>query len=405
MTADHVKRYGNSTPFLLIGSAYVALLFPSSIDGVIVPVLQTLQCIILASFFLIYGSINGFIKQNIALGVAIVFLLVIFTLFSPFDYVAIGGVAPYILMLSMLSTRIVMNKSMWNKFATNLLIINVMIFALGFGVLAGIEPLVWIIEKFYKAYDENLYESMIVWYSKPVGVFASHSIAAVAYFSLFLININLSCCGVASKSIRSAFLVSGFLYLILLLFLFSNSSVILFVVSVAYLLYFFARKSKKTAIVLLMLSLVVCTCLVLGGVLSDSYNQISEIFTYDAGGFLGRYTEGGRLQSTYDFIIDNPFRPIGLTYGDNIMLGDNFIAEYIVKISFLGYLLILLMLYNWIRLNGRRLLFISFAFFIAVDLGYPILTTVRLSGVLPFYFLGIYLATISVNKITKTSLR
>jgi len=119
------------------------------------------------------------------------------------------------------------------------------------------------------------------------------------------------------------------------------------------------------------------------------FGLLKIIFGGSSGnGFLSRYTSGGRLQVTYNYLTDNYFLPIGLTYSTKISLGDNFIAEYVIKLSIFGYFLILYYMWGWLR---RHLAFSVamgfFCFFIVADFAYPLLVYYRIAAALPFYAL------------------
>jgi hypothetical protein len=377
--------------WLLIISGYIAFFFPSSISGQIEPSLQYIQSIIIAGLMLAQAKNNGFIESNLALILVFVTLAAFFTLLSPFDYVAAGGFGPYLLMMATLTTKINEMHMSVKPLILNILLINGVIFIMGFGIVGGNEIVIGLVESFYKAYDDNLFESMIVWYSKPVTVFATHSVAAIAYFCLFYLSHKISSFKQISKSMRFYFNLSKLLYIVLLLLLASNSSIILFAFSVLIIILSMMHELNGFLKILFGLTLVFFGGFLLydfSGVFGlNLLDLIGKIFSYDAGGFLGRYASGGRLQSTYDYIIENPFRPIGMTYGGDLSLGDNFIAEYIIKYSLVGYLLILAMLYLWIRQNYRKVALILMIFIIATDLAYPLLTTVRLVGFMPLFIL------------------
>jgi hypothetical protein len=109
----------------------------------------------------------------------------------------------------------------------------------------------------------------------------------------------------------------------------------------------------------------------------------------EGGGLLGRYLAGGRLQPTYDYLVSHHFLPVGLAFDESIALGDNFIAEYVLRISFFGYLILLGMLWMFLRANlhtrGQRVGFMLF--FLAADIGYPLLPYPRVAACLPFFML------------------
>jgi hypothetical protein len=105
-------------------------------------------------------------------------------------------------------------------------------------------------------------------------------------------------------------------------------------------------------------------------------------------GILSRYASGGRLQNSYDYLINNNFIPIGFSYSPDISFGDNFIAEYIIKISIVGYIIIMYLLWTWLRRNLTwRSAVLFFSFFLVTDLAYPLLVYSRVAAVLPFFVL------------------
>lgn len=378
--------------WLLVISGYIAFFFPSSINGQIEPSLQYIQASIIAILIFSYSIANRFIKSNLALTCVFLILAMLFTLLSPFDYIAAGGLAPYLLMIAALTLKINETNVGPKVVIVNIALINGLILSIGFGIVVGNDFLIGLVERFYKAYDDNLFESMIIWYSKPVTVFATHSVAAIAYFCLFYLSHIISSSNQTPKFMRVYFNINKLLYILLLLLLTSSASLILFVLSIVIII-----SSAMVGCSGLINYLFGLVAIFVVGLLIYSFSEAfgvslvdltSQIFSYDAGGFLGRYAIGGRLQPTYDYILTNPFRPIGFTYGNDLSLGDNFIAEYIVKFSLVGYLVILAMLYLWVRQNFRKVALIAMTFIIATDLAYPLLTTVRLVGFMPLFFVA-----------------
>jgi len=106
----------------------------------------------------------------------------------------------------------------------------------------------------------------------------------------------------------------------------------------------------------------------------------------EGNGFLARYAPGGRLQGTYEYLADNNLMPIGFSYSEDISLGDNFIAEYVVRTSPLGYAVVLYLLWSWFRRHldlSQATAF--FGFFLLADLAYPLLVYARVAAALPFF--------------------
>lgn len=379
----------NSSAWLLVVAAYLSLLFPSSLDSDIEPILQIIQILVITFLLLLFSIRNGLNKINLLIGSLILFFLIIFTVLSPFNYVAIGGLPTYILIIILLSTS-KNSLSFGQNQLIHILIINIFIFILGFSTVHNNDTAVKFTESFYKIYDDNLFESMIIWHSKPITTFGTHSVAAVAYFCMLWLNFKASLMRHISNTLKLFFYGSVICYFILLYLLLSNSSILLLALAFSMVMIYILKRLTviiKFLFGSLTISLILLVTNQVNDVATYSWSVIEKIFSYDAGGFIARYTENGRLQPTYDYIINNPFLPVGLTYSENLAFGDNFIAEYVVKISIIGYALILIMLYRWLSDWYRESAFAIFIFFLIVDLAYPILTTFRLVGCIPLYIL------------------
>lgn len=316
--------------------------------------------------------------------------------------------APYILASAILLTdfktsQYISDIKIDKSLIRTLFLINIVIFLLGFGILTEQSLLVEVIQRNYQSLNEELYEQMIVWNSKPVTVFGSHSTAALAYFCLFAINFKLFRNVNLSSFWRGIYLLFAAGFLILNWLLISNTSVAMTAFVVLFFSMALIRKlSKNTKVILFVIGL--ASILV---IIADVGFFYSMFGGSDANGFLGRYSSGGRLQSTYNYLIDNNFMPIGFSYSAGIGLGDNFIAEYIIKASFFGYFIILFLLWTWFRRHlsqYRALAF--FVFIVLADFAYPLLVYSRIAAVIPFYVLmwqridsGVFLVRESDNQI------
>lgn len=376
---------------LLIATAGVtSIFFPSSIGGEIDPILTVWQCAIVSLIFFVTLRHRRWIFPSLPIAILVLMLFLIFTVTSPLPEFTPGSLMPYLLLLTVLMIDMrTVGRSRAPLFA--LLLINLCLLALGFGTLFHSQFGLEISERFYKAYDDELFASMIS-ASKPVTVFASHSIAALAYFALFLLNLRLSRFEAIGRRTRHFLLLSSCGYVLLLPALTSNTSFALFLPALAMLawhVFRFLRPAVRMVVICLILvaGIAIVRMVIEPATLEALSDLVEFVWSYEGGGFLGRYAIGGRLQPTYDFLASHYFLPIGLSYSPALALGDNFIAEYIIKISVIGYGALLLMLWTWLRrgVRDRRSRIGFMLFLLAADIGYPLLPYPRAAGFMPLF--------------------
>jgi hypothetical protein len=376
----------------IIISSMISVFLPSSLSGVISPGLAIIQSFICVLLLTILINLKSWQFINLLAIFAILALFFVFTLASPFSYVAWGALAPYLLLFALLLTDININnnnKIIKKEIYITLIIVNIAIITFGFATILRNDFAEQLSENYYQAFSEGLFQSMIIWYAKPVTFFATHSISAFVYFSLFFLNRRLSHSKELNKIFRIIFSISSIGYLILLPFLSSTTAIVLFGLAV---LYVFGktiqgRNSSLKIAVTVAIILSIAAVYVLD--IIEIANDVAAILSMEDGGFLSRYASGGRLQGTYEYLIENYFQPIGITYSTQIAFGDNFIAEYILRISFLGYLLIIIMFVIWLKFNiidKQTRIWVLFIVLLA-DLGYPLLTYPRVTGFMPLFFL------------------
>jgi hypothetical protein len=403
MLKNSLSQFFSACAVLMV--ALISFFVPSSYDGNIYPqstIWACIGCIIIISVRL--GLRKWQLKNSIC-ALLIILLFLIFTLFSPLSYIAWGGLVPYLLLLTVLLTDI---KTIEYKeeLTVALLIVNGLLLLFGYGAIFNIDYVFYISQTYYQAYSEGLFESMNVWSSKPVTVFATHSISAIVYFALFCLNIRIAGSPILKPIAKSLFLLSSFGYLFMIPFLISNTSLVMFLAAILIMgMHLFHKTSPRYRALLIAAYIAIFAIAIYFFLIELEFlSVVGEILSYQGGGFLGRYTagnsdEGGRLQGTYDFLLNNYFQPIGLTYSDSIALGDTFIAEYILKISIFGYGLLYLMLYKWLQWNveGKRSRSAFLLFFIISDIAYPLLPYYRVIGFLPLFVI-LWNSTRSVNR-------
>jgi len=375
--------------YYIIASALMGFYWPTSIEGKVSVVLSLGSAVVPALFLLLSIKLNKWQWARMPYLWLLFLIILIFTLISPFNYVAWGGAAPYILASLVLLTDFRCVREIEYFRVDKILVgvifsVNIFILAIGFGIVVGDLSAIELIQKYYQSIGEELFEQMVVWYSKPVTIFGSHSTAAFAYFSLFALNLKMALSVKLNRVWRLFFLISAIGFLSLNLFLLSNTSVMMTVgMGVVFVLNVNKIMPAGVRVMFIALLAFVATMFIVD-------MNIVQLFVGDSkdNGFLARYNFGGRLQGTYNYLFQNYFIPIGISYTSEISLGDNFIAEYIVKTSIIGYSIILYLLWTWLR---RHLDFHStimfFGFFLLADFAYPLLVYSRFAAALPFYVL------------------
>lgn len=372
-----------------MASALFGFYFPTSIAGVISTPLSLGAFIGPALILLCLIKPSKWQWRRVPYLLFFFAFLLIFTIVSPFNYVSWGGLAPYILISVVFLVDFKSEAWGGGLFVDRLLLwivvsVNIFIFVLGFGILVEDAYLLEFLGNNYQAISNSLFEQMVFWGLKPVTIFGSHSTAAFAYFSLFILSLKIIFVIGLSKVYKLFFLLSSFGFFVLNYLLFSNASVfvsILMLMTVIVVLNRIIHGPEKIIFYFLV---------IVGFLISVYYFDLSQLIFGDSrdNGILARYGSGGRLQGTYDYLLDNYFMPIGLSYSLDIALGDNFIAEYIIKSSVVGYILLLLLLWTWLR---RHLIYrtaiMFFLFFLITDFAYPLLVYSRVAATLPFFVL------------------
>ena len=381
--------FGSRSSVVLPVLGAAALLAPSSHGGVILPGLNVIYAAAIALSLLAFV---GRLRVNLLDWVLVIVLAAIAatgTITTAFPYIAWGAIGPYVLLFALFVVDA--GASLATPISLKIFfVVSGCLLCLGYGTVLEVPVVMNLVENSYKAISEDLFESMIIWGSKPVGVFASHSIAAFAYFGLAITHYLILWSGMV-RSIRviSGVCAVGFVGLLPLLM--SNSGFFLFLGSVCLLLGDLLRRGGgKWFLMAVPVAMLVLLLSPLGGaaleLVDDAGDVVAGVLEYEEGGLLGRYASGGRLQPTYDYLLAHPMQPIGLAYSEAIALGDNFVGEYVVRFGLGGYLLVLVLLARFLlRWAVSAALAVGlFLYFFAADLGYPLLPYVRVAGALPW---------------------
>lgn len=374
-SSDISRKWGG----LLFLVAMFSLFFPSSIDGTIISYLSSVAILFSVLILFLYSSKNSFLFSSLVLMVLFLCLLLLFTILSPLNDFTPGAFLPYLGMAAVLSLRV-------PDMASNLSIrlfhfCSFVLIALGFGVIYEVSFVRELLHNYYQAYYEELYANMIIYHKKPVGPFSTHSVAAFAYFLFAVLYFSLYRALSAGKL---WYLLFSCAFVFLLFNLRSFSSLVLIVLLVTLFLYLELRDGRWQAVVVFFLGVISILMLV---DVAPMIEAIANVLSSEGNGLRGRYSENTRLSGTYEYVSTNFISAVGLTSSPDIAFGDNFIADYVLRASAFGYLIVLVSSFLFLSasINGLGACFFAFFLLLLSDLGFPALTNYRILFLLPAF--------------------
>jgi hypothetical protein len=233
---------------------------------------------------------------------------------------------------------------------------------------------------------------------KPVATFGTHSVASFFIFFLFFLNIKTY--QVKGKMV---YLITSIVMLLLLIFIRSNtalgySGIAFFILAGTFI--------KKKSSLLLVFGIVVAIFFyisVIDPTIIDVFYEydVLSILTSKDNGLAGRYSGTSVLAPTIDYIKNNPFLPVGLTYSDKLYYTDSGVILYILRGSIFLASAIYLGFYSFLNSNllRKKDTYLVFLFFMIFEIGYPTLIEPRILCFIPF--LVIYLNNLSAEKNAK----
>jgi hypothetical protein len=271
---------------------------------------------------------------------------------------------------------------------------NVLWIACGTAILIGSAPVSEFLTSWYSQFYPELVPGMLALH-KPVLTFGTHSLAGFFTYLFFWLNWE----GYKSRGSATS-LAFALCEAILLIANTSFTSFAFAALAVGQISFWFWSRNRK-----LLLVSVVCLILLLamaGSILAEQIEalwQIPEVATSvlnaDNSGLLVRYSDGGTVRGTIDYIWDHPYTPIGFTFPSFLFLGDSGPVEYLLRGSIPLLLLVYFGLYRFLRFNSIRREHALWLFFVvlAFESGFNALTYFRTLFLLPF--LAIYLNEIT----------
>jgi len=262
------------------------------------------------------------------------------------------------------------------------LIATWLIIILGVGIIIGNTTISnFLIYNYSFAYEDLLPNMLAA--RKPVATFGTHSVASFFIFFLFFLNIKTY--QVKGKMV---YLITSIIMLLLLIFIRSNtalgySGIAFFILAGTFI--------KKKSSLLLVFGIVVTIFFyisVIDPTIIDVFYEydVLSILTSKDNGLAGRYSGTSVLAPTIDYIKNNPFVPVGLTYSDKLYYTDSGVILYFLRGSIFLASAIYLGFYSFLNSNllRKKDVYYVFFFFMIFEIGYPTLIEPRVLCFIPF---------------------
>jgi hypothetical protein len=362
----------------------VAFYLPSSIAG------EILRPLTVLSLLLTCGLLGGLALQRHGLGnpvlladaFAMIGLLLLFTMVSPFPEISPGVVFIYIAIaiLYVLNLREVVAPRALRRFY---LAINIVSLGLGFATAFNLPWADWLLITYYSAFYRELVSNM-VGADKPVLTFATHSMAGFMIYLLFYISL------VTYRRRRELLiLVIACLHVVLLVRLSSTTGMAYAGIAALQLLALSVAAMRRVAVPLAAVAavLVLAGMLLFGGAASAAFDRVRGTLVGDkVRGLASRYAADGLLAGNLMYLSRHPLEPVGFAFSERLYYGD---SGYVVNLVRGSVPLIALMyggLFLFLRSNLRtpRVAMWIFLVILAFEVGFTPLQYFRFVGFAPF---------------------
>ncbi|WP_029529317.1 hypothetical protein [Pseudomonas sp. S9] len=369
----------------------IGFLLPSSLNSVITPSLLLgdffISVLLAAALFSNCIRPRQLFSVSIVLSVLLCLFIVLSSAINLSSGVATFGYVVIFLKILIVSLLVCPNYNYALRIYYSYLCVSFVLVFLGVGVLWKFDFVSSIIESWYADFYDLLVPNMIA-ADRPVGVFASHSIAAFSYFVLAVSGVYYYRAGFGFVN-----LIFSFVFLIYIFFLDSYTSYFMMILFFCFCISLFYTLISNVFIKVSCLCLFVCFGTVM--VLAFAPYMLGT----DANGFMSRYGDNGVLASAFNFFVNNPLIGLGIIKVPSVYLTDSGYLESLVR-GGLVYTIVLYFSYIvcMFRLLGRfdlSLFIVVFSFF-CFEIGFPIMSYER-----TFYLLLILSSAVLLYKNTK----
>lgn len=224
---------------------------------------------------------------------------------------------------------------------------------------------------------------------KPVGTYATHSIAGFMYFQ-FLIMLYFK--NQKKGNILNVILMCMFVFIIIMLR--SNTAITLLGLA-AILLLFEKRKKQKLVWFIIKVAFVIGICILL----YLNMDWIQTITNSKENGVLGRFTGTSLFINNFNFLKNN-IMPIGFTSSDTVWLSDCGYIIALLRGGIFNVIVIYTEFYFFLKRNitKRKAIIPLLSSLIIFEIGYPVLMELKYVVILPFII--IYINSFSTDNNT-----
>jgi hypothetical protein len=310
-------------------------------------------------------------------------LLLMFTFTSGLSTLALGALLEYSVLSMLLITNLIdVDLPQW--FGRLWLMVNIINILAGFAIVVGVQMVDdFFIAHYSTAYDELL-PNMLAWH-KPVLTFGSHSTAAFFLYLFFWINLERY--KLAGQKLSLIFSVCC---LFLIACLLSVSSVVFSAVGIFQLVtHFWSSMRHKFAWAAGSLCLILVTTAFWRSEInwSASLEVVKTIIGDPGSGLTGRLLAGGTMYYDLQYFKDHPFSPVGASFREGFVFGDDGPLEYMLRGSVPLLLLVYGGLFYFLRRNMISKFHATF-FFVAIvmfELGITTLINFRAQCLIPVF--------------------
>lgn len=356
---------------LTVYLAAIGVIFPTSINGDFsanIPFIFGAFNVCLAVLYIFTCGVLSLIRFSA------VFLLIctylIFTLVSIYSKIAWGQLivlTPLLLVLSFEYKKITNTKAVYSAFIlSSIYIVVVGLGSLYFDFLKNYS------DYYYSASYIGLVQRMLE-IGKPVSIFASHSLAAFYYFLYLLVFVQMVRRGVGNPVLCWVMIA----FLMLSLSMLRSASSAFFLISSILLIAFNLYKNYSwVARIYFLILLTLLLFLVIYFEDSFVYSSVIKIMGDDKNGLASRYY-GGVLSTGIEYIANNPFIGIGLSYSEKFYYTDSDVILTLLKVGMLGTVIYYYLCLSYLKKSTFSSDFIRFIYpisFFAFCFGMPIFT-------------------------------
>jgi hypothetical protein len=373
----------------------VGLYFPTTASAhlTVFSVSAYLICLALLSVLIFRRHGRPSARVCIAL-LSITPLLLVFTFTSGLSTFRLGALFVYGV-LSVLFITNLRDVGLPRWFGLLWVTVNIINIAAGFAIVAGVQPVNdFIVAHYSTAYDELLPTMLAL--HKPVLTFGSHSTAAFFLYLFFWIN--LQAYKLKGQKWSMVFSVC---YLFLTLCLLSVSALVF---SAAGLFQLAAHVWSSMHHKLLWATAVLCAILGTAAFWNPaidwgaSVGVVKSIVQDPGNGLAGRLLPGGTMYYDLEYLRGHLFSPVGASFREGLMFGDNGPVEYMLRGSVPFLLLIYGGLFYFLRRNVilRFHAYFLFAVIALFELGITTLINLRALFLIPVFC--VYLNSLAAPK-------